>query len=273
MNALTFKLKVTLKQRLDVSPLIPERLKGQSLSEINQISLHLGNRVVSAGSVFEVSGEDAESLVFEGQTGKLDRLGDGMTAGSILVRGDVGSYAGIHLKGGAIRIQGNADAFLGCEMKAGTIELSGSAGDFVGGALPGSRRGMAGGFIMIRGDVGARAGEQMRRGVLLIEGNAGMYLGSRMVAGTIGVLGSVGSHLGYAMSRGTVLLARRPVELSETFSDCGTHTLSFLPLLLSSFKRFETPFSDMVTHFARVRRFAGDLCSQGKGEILIAEGN
>mgnify|MGYP006267007209 FL=1 len=273
MSPLTFKLKVNLTQRLDVSALTPDRLKDRSISEIEQISLHLGNRMVSVGSVFDLSGEDAQCLEFEGQTGKLDRLGDGMTSGSILVRGNVGSYAGINLKGGLLKIQGNADAFLGCEMKAGTIELEGSAGDFVGGALPGSRKGMAGGFIVVRGDVGARAGEQMRRGVLLIEGNAGMYLGSRMVAGTIGVLGSVGPHIGYAMSRGTVLLAREPVELSETFSDCGTHTLSFLPLLLSSFRQLETPFSEMVTNFARVRRFAGDLCSQGKGEILIAEGH
>jgi formylmethanofuran dehydrogenase subunit C len=129
---------------------------------------------------------------------------------------------------------------------------------------------MAGGVVIVKGNVGDRVGDHLRRGAILIEGNAGNYLGSRMTAGTIAVLGEVGAHLGYAMNRGTVLLARTPASIPATFNDCGTHTLGFIPLLLKGFQGLETRFSEMSDTLKRVRRYAGDMCGLGKGEILVA---
>ncbi|CAL1240651.1 formylmethanofuran dehydrogenase subunit C [Candidatus Methylocalor cossyra] len=270
MTALTFSLKAESRQRIDVSPLTPDNLAGKTVAEIGAIPLQTGNRQVPTGQLFTIEGDDTRTLVFKGATAKLDYLGKAMASGEIRVEGGVGSYLGLHLNGGRIVVVGDAGAFAACEMKKGEIVIRGHAGDFLGAALPGNRKGMAGGVVLVKGDVGDRAGDHLRRGTLLIEGNAGAYLGSRMTAGTIAVLGQVGDHLGYAMGRGTLLLAQPPVAIPPTFNDCGTHTLSFIPLLLKGFAGLDTRFAGMGDALKRVRRYAGDMSQLGKGEILVA---
>jgi formylmethanofuran dehydrogenase subunit C len=270
MTALVFTLKAAPKQRVDVAPLIPERLAGKGPADIGALLLQTGNRQIRADELFTVEGDDASRLVFRGATGKLDFVGKGMSQGEIHVEGDAGSYLGMHLKGGTITVDGSVDAYAACELKNGTLLIRGNAGDFLGASLPGNKKGMAGGVVIVKGNVGDRAGDHLRRGAILIEGDAGSYLGSRMTAGTIAVLGRVGDHLGYAMTRGTLLLAQAPRVIPATFNDCGSHTLGFIPLLLKGFADLETRFADLPDRFQRVRRYAGDLCSLGKGEILVA---
>ncbi len=270
MSALTFTLKVALHQRLDVSPLIFDHLKDLDMAAMRTMKLPLGNRSIALQEIFSLEGHDPSEIVFRGNTQKLDKMGKGMTAGLIRVEGDAGSYLGMHMKGGEIRVKGSIDAYGACEMRNGLILIEGHAGDFLGAALPGNKKGMAGGIVHVKGNVGSRAGDHMRRGALVIDGDAGDYLGARMTAGTIVVLGQTGRYLGYAMGRGTLLLAKRPQEILPTFQDCGTHTLGFIPLLLKSFAGLESPLAGMSDRLKRVRRYAGDLCGLGKGEILIA---
>jgi len=270
MTAITFTLKTPSKQRIDVSPLVPDLLIEKNFDEILGKTLNVGNRLKSVGDLFNVAGSNPEALEFHGSTAQLDFVGRGMTRGEIVVLGDAGSYVGMHLKGGVIRVNGSVDAYAACEMRAGTIYIEKNAGDFLGACLPGNKKGMAGGFVVVRGNVGHRVGDHMRRGAILIEGDAGDYLGSRMVSGTIGLLGKTGQNLGYAMGRGTLLLAKTPEQLPVTFNDCGTHTLGFIPLLLNGFSQVDTPFAAMAETFARVRRLSGDMCGLGKGEILLA---
>jgi formylmethanofuran dehydrogenase subunit C len=272
MTALTFTLKTEPKQRIDVSPLIPEALAGKSTAEMGALRLQTGNRQLRADELFRIEGTDASHLVFKGNTGKLDFVGKGMSQGELDVSGDAGSYLGMQMKGGRIIVKGSIDAYGACEMRNGTVVIHGNAGDFLGACLPGNKKGMAGGVVVVKGDVGDRAGDHMRRGAILIEGNAGAYLGSRMTAGTIAVLGRTGPHIGYAMGRGTLLLAQAPAAMPPTFNDCGTHTLGFIPLLLKGFADFDTRFAGMSDTLKRVRRYAGDMCGLGKGEILVARG-
>lgn len=270
MTALTFTLTIDARQRIDVSPLTPDALAGKTLEEIGGILLQSGNRSLRTDHLFQIEGSDSTTIIFSEPAGKLDYVGRGMTQGGIEVRGDAGSYLGMQMKGGKIAVHGSIDAYGACELKNGTIIVNGNAGDFLGACLPGNLKGMAGGIVIIRGNVGDRAGDHMRRGALLIEGNAGDYLGSRMTAGTIAVLGATGHHIGYAMGRGTLLLAQAPASIPATFNDCGTHTLGFIPLLLKGFAGLDTPFAGMGETLKRVRRYAGDLCGLGKGEILVA---
>lgn len=270
MTALTFTLKTAPRQRLDVAPLTPDHLAGMDRATLGELLLQSGNRQVRVNECFAIAGSDPGHLVFRGATGRLDFIGKGMSQGRIDVEGDAGSYLGMQMKAGHIAVQGSIDAFGACELRGGTVIIHGDAGDFLGACLPGNRKGMAGGVVIVKGDVGDRAGDHMRRGAILIEGNAGDYLGSRMTAGTIAVLGRAGRYTGYGMGRGTLLLARTPADIPPTFNDCGAHTLGFIPLLLKSFVEYDTPFSGMSGHFARVRRYAGDLCGLGKGELLIA---
>jgi formylmethanofuran dehydrogenase subunit C len=266
MSALTFTLKVNTQQRIDCSPLSPEQLAGKSAADIGAIELHCGNQQVRCDVLFDIVGDDATQLVFNNSGSKLDFLGAHQRSGSIEVHGDVGAYLGFQAKKASIRVHGNAGAYAASGMAGGSILVNGNVGDYLAAAIPGDRKGMKGGLVIVTGNAGDRAGDQMRRGIVLIEGNAGAYCASRMLAGTIGVMGHVGDYVGYGMRRGTLLLFSMPA-FHATLQDCGSHTLPFLSLMFKSFKGLPTKFGQMNVN--RVRRFAGDLANDGKGEILI----
>lgn len=266
MSALTFTLKTTLAQRIDVSPLIPDLLAGKSTADIQAIPLQSGNRQIPVSEVFDVTGDDTEQIVFEKCTAKLDRIGQQMKLGQITVNGDCGDYLGFEMRKGNITVNGNAGNFAASGLAGGMIVINGNAGDFVGAAIVGNRKGMKGGTVIITGNAGERLGDQMRRGMILVEGDVGDYCASRMLAGTIGVLGSTGQYTGYSMRRGTVLLSQSPT-LIPTIQDCGTHTLPYLSLMFKSFGSLPSKFSKINQN--RIQRYAGDIANDGKGEILV----
>ncbi len=268
MSALTFTLKYSPAQRVDLSPLVCDQLKELSLAEIAALELYCGKRKLRVDELFTLSGDDAQNIVIKNSNDKLDYIGKDLQNGTISVEGDAGAYLGMGLQGGTINVSGNVGIYAACEMKKGYLEISGNAGDLLGAALPGNKMGMKGGTILVKGNVGERAGDHMRRGNILIEGNAGDYCGSRMTAGTIAVMGQTGRFLGYAMRRGTLLLWNQPT-LSASFNDCGTHTLAFLPMLFRSFKSLNSKFADSSVAFNRVRRFGGDMAEMGRGEVLV----
>ena len=268
MSALTFNLKRRTDQRIDMSPLVCQKLQGLDPSQIGAIELQNGKRRVRVDVLFTVSGFDTQNILIEGGFNKLDFIGKELDGGSITVHGDAGAYLAINMKSGTVKVTGNVGSYAGCEMKNGYLQIDGDAGDFLGGALPGNKQGMKGGTVLVKGNAGARAGDHMRRGQILIEGNAGDYCGSRMFAGTIAVMGNTGRFLGYAMRRGTLLLWNQP-QLTATFNDCGSHTLAFLPLLFASFKALNSRFADTSLAFNRVRRYGGDMAETGRGEVLV----
>ncbi len=268
MSALTLTMKTRLEQRVDMSPLVCNKLEGMSVTEIAAIELQNGKRKIRVDSLFAIKGSDTQNLIINGSFAKLDFIGKKLKGGSITINGDVGAYLAQEMEAGTIKVKGNAGLYAACEMKNGYLEIIGNSGDFLAAALPGNRQGMRGGTVLVKGNVGERAGDHMRRGVLLIEGNVGDYCGSRMVAGTIAVMGQTGSFLGYAMRRGTLLLWNKP-QLSATFNDCGAHTLAFLPILFASFKSLSSKFSVDSESFNRVQRYAGDMSELGRGEVLV----
>ncbi len=267
MSPLTFTLREIPRQRVNLSPLTPERLAGKSREEIAALELASGNRRLRVEELFDVSGSDSNMLVIRRSCDRLDRIGQGMTSGSILVEGDAGAYLGLDLRGGTIEVQGNAGAYCASRMAEGLIHLHGNAGDFLAAALPGEPQGMRGGTVVVRGSAGDRAGDRLRRGQVLIEGNAGRYCASRMIAGTVAVLGQAGEGAGCGMRRGTLLLAAPP-PLLPTFNESGTFDLAFLPLLIGSWRAVPGAFAQLPP-IARVRRYVGDRAVGGLGEILI----
>ena len=266
MSALTLSLKTQPRQRLDCSPLTPDHLAGKSAAEIGAIELQCGKLKRRADTFFDISGDDAADMVIRNSKQTLDYIGHGMTGGRITVHGNAGSYLGLQMKKGEIILHGDADAYAASGMAGGFLHVHGNVGDFLAAGLAGERKGMKGGLVIVTGNAGDRAGDQMRRGMILIEGNAGAYCASRMLAGTIGVLGSVGDYVGFGMRRGTLLLFAPPT-LHSTLQDCGSHTLPFLNLMFNSLRGLPSKFSGLNRN--RVRRYAGDLANDGKGEILV----
>lgn len=269
MSALTFTLKQAPAQRVDMSPLVCQKLANLQPTEIAAILLQCGKRQLRVDELFNLSGDDAQAITINTSSNKLDYIGKELEGGgSITVEGDAGAYLAMGMKSGTIKVSGNAGLYAACEMKNGYLEISGNVGDFLGGALPGNKMGMKGGTVLVKGNAGERVGDHLRRGTLLIEGNAGDYCGSRMTAGTIAVMGKTGRYCGYAMRRGTLLLWQKP-QLAATFNDCGAHTLGFLPMLFASFRKLNSKFADATAAFNRVQRYAGDMAETGKGEILV----
>ncbi|MGB8855895.1 MAG: formylmethanofuran dehydrogenase subunit C [Burkholderiales bacterium] len=269
MSALTFTLKEIPRQRIDMSPLTPDKLAGKSRKEIEKIPLQSGRRKIPTTEIFRIKGDDAGSIIFADACSKLDHIGAAMTGGRIRIDGDAGAYLAFQISGGDIILNGDAGAFAASGMKKGLVEISGSAGDFLAAALPGDQRGMAGGTVIVRGNAGDRVGDHMRRGVVLIEGAVGDYCAARMTAGTIAVLGESGILPGFAMKRGTLLLRKMPQRIPTTFNDCGPHRFGFLPILTKSWEAYRGKWARLANASKPMQRFMGDLANNGKGEILI----
>ena len=267
MTPLVLTLHQRPEQRLDLSPLVPQRLAGKSANEIARIELQTTRMRVTVGDAFRLRMGDAQHVRIEGACDRLDQVGAGMSAGAIDVAGDVGIRAGRLMTGGRLMIHGNAGHWTASAMKGGEIEITGSAGDHVGGPLAGEVAGMRGGLVIVRGNVGARAADRLRRGMIVVEGGAGEYAGSRMIAGTLILRRKAGALPGYLMKRGTIILGEGARALSPTFADCGVHRLVAMRLVGAYLK----PYSAATAALLRrpLRRFAGDMAVSGHGEIFV----
>ena len=233
MRPLTFTLRGAPTQRLDLAPLTPQNLAQKTLPEIERIELGTTRARVSVGDVFRMRKGEPSAILIEGGAERFDRVGMGMTDGTLQVEGAVGVQAGRSMTGGQLTIRGDAGPFAGSGMKGGMLEIEGDAGERLGGPLSGETVGMSGGVVLVRGSAGIRAGDRLRRGTILVEGGAGDYAGSRMIAGTLVIGGEAGDLPGYLMDRGTILLGRGATLLSPTFADCGEHDLVAAQLLAS----------------------------------------
>lgn len=267
MKALTFTLRETPPERLDLSPLTPEKLAGVDKREIGKIRLGMSKRGLTVDDLFRVSGGDLQTIVFEGGSERFDRVGTGLVDGTIRVVGDVGAQAGRQMRGGLIIIEGNAGSHAGSCMRGGRLEIMGNAGDHLGGPLAGELAGMNGGVVIVRGRAGAFAGDRMRRGVAAVLKGCGEYAGARMIAGTLVVTGGVGRLPGYLMRRGSILLDREPAELSPSFVECGAPDSSFASVMdryLVTDGILKRPLLGKAPG-----KFGGDNAVFGTGEILF----
>lgn len=269
MTGLVLTLRAPPPQRVDLSPLTPDRLTSLDEAEISRLPLASGNRHVQVGELFAVTGGDPADVRFVGDCAKCDRIGAGMTSGVLTVDGHAGAYLGLGMRDGRIRVRGSTAVGAAMEMRGGLIEIGGHAGDLLGGALPGNMKGMSGGLV-VAGDAGDRVGDRMRRGTIVVEGNAGSYAASRMIAGTVILLGAtVGAYPGFGMRRGSLIL-RSPAERElPSFSDSGRHELGFIRLLLRALHGRSPRLDALATQPGLVRRLVGDHAVGGRGEILL----
>jgi formylmethanofuran dehydrogenase subunit C len=264
MSGLKLRLKSAPVGRLDLSCLQPAPLTAQSAEDVARLPFEGG----TLGDLFEITSTNTTgTLVLAQTTTACDGIGDHLASGTLIVEGDAGQYAGRYMKGGRLDIRGSAGNYLGAGMKGGLITVAGSAGSYVGGLLHGEKFGMAGGIIHVGGDIGERAGDRMRRGTIVVAGKTGAAAGSRMAGGTIWAEGGFGPGAGPLMRRGT-LIGPKADDMLATFADCGLHDMVFLRLI-SRFVAAELGPLAPAPLPAKVRRFAGDLASIGKGEMLL----
>lgn len=267
MSGLTFRLTKAPSERLDLSQLTPKRLAVIPLAEILKLDVGSTKSGLKLGEIFTVSGKPGDTVKIEGSTNKLDFIGAELDHGSIVVEGDVGVGAGRGMRGGRLDIRGDAGALLGSGISGGEILLKGSAGSQVGGLTPGEKFGMTGGLIVIEGHAGDRAGDRMRRGTIFVRGKCGNFAGSRMVGGTIWTELGFGTEPGMLLRRGT-LIGPSVEQMLPTFVDAGRHDLVILRILSRYMRETLGPLAPKPLPPV-VRKFAGDLATIGKGEILL----
>jgi formylmethanofuran dehydrogenase subunit C len=164
MTALRLVLRGEPDQRLDLSPLTPDRVAGLSTAAITALPLHTTRHGVTVGDMFQVHPGDPAEIVIEGGSERFDRVGEAMRTGVLRVQGDVGQQAGRLMAGGRLVIQGNAGGWAASGLRGGMVEITGDAGAFLGGPLAGERTGMRGGVALVRGSAGMRAADRLRAG-------------------------------------------------------------------------------------------------------------
>jgi formylmethanofuran dehydrogenase subunit C len=267
VKALTFTLVAEPPERLDLSPLTPERLAGLERRDIEKIPLGMSKLGSTVGDVFRIAGGNPAEIVFEGGSPRFDRIAETMQGGSIRVVGDAGAQAGRAMRGGTLTIEGNAGPHAGSGMRGGRLEITGNAGDHLGAPLTGEMAGMNGGLLIVKGRAGASTADRMRRGLIAVLKGVGDHAGSRMIAGTLVVAGGVGDMPGYLMRRGSILLDRAPKSLSPSFVECGAPDSVFASIIdrhLIAEGILRRPLLGSAP-----RKYGGDNAVLGLGEILF----
>lgn len=87
------------KVPIDAGCITPDIFSGKSNSEIAALQAWEGNRRVKLGELFKISYENNESkeeltIKISGDLKKVRRIGAAMSAGKIVIEGDVGNHLG-----------------------------------------------------------------------------------------------------------------------------------------------------------------------------------
>lgn len=261
----TLTLRQEPPERLDLLNINPLSLNGLSEAEAAKLPVGTSRRGLTLGDCFTITLDGSETLVIEGGSSRLDRVGASLDGGSIRVVGDVGQRLGAGMRSGTVTVTGAAGPFAGSGATGGTITVEGDAGDHAGGAVYGAKAGLDGATLIVRGTAGDHLGDRMRRGLILV-GSAGAHAGARMIAGTIAAI-SLGDHPGFGMRRGTIL-AGTTGTVTPSFVETGTHDLVFLRLLARSLRPLSAEHADLAA--GALKRYSGDLATLGKGELWVS---
>ncbi|MGR9106326.1 MAG: formylmethanofuran dehydrogenase subunit C [Gammaproteobacteria bacterium] len=258
---------------MEAEVISPDALMGLSTSEAAALPVYHGNRKVSLGDFFELSGQVDESdplVEVEGDLSRVKLIGHSMSGGRLVIHGSVGAHLGAAMKGGEIQVYGNAADWVGREMVGGRIVINGNAGHMVGSAVRGSSAGVQGGEIIIHGNALNEVGNGMRRGLIAIGGNTNDFTGVNMLAGTIIVLGRLGMRPGAGMKRGSIIAMER-TEVLPTFTYNSTIRPDFIRFYLFHLRKLGMGVRDEAIN-GQYERWSGDSLELNKGEILMLAG-
>jgi formylmethanofuran dehydrogenase subunit C len=248
---------VTIKQKMDISISVeaenisPDKFAGKSEKEIQNIEAYMGNRKTTLGELFSIKVEGSAAvadtkIVMEGNFSRVKRIGEGMTAGLIIIKGNVDMHLGAKMSGGKITLSGNADSWAGREMKGGELIIEGNAGYYLGAGYRGETCGMRGGKITVMGNSLDFLGEHMCGGEIYVKGNAGILSGISNNGGKIVIDGNT-SRPGSEMAKGTIIVNGTVVDMMPVFKDEGTEAV------------------DGVTY----KKYTGDVIVGGKGVLYV----
>ncbi len=226
MMELVLEIKKIPKTGLEAETIKPENFVNKSIKEIEKIEVCSGNGKITLGSIFKISGKTAKNpseqkIVIVGDASKIKRIGEAMSGGEILLKGDVGPRLGEFMVSGKIIVEGNADNWIGTSMNGGEIIVKGNAGDYMGSSIRGTNRGMRGGKILVDGNAGGEIGYGMVGGEITINGTADSFVGSYMRGGKIVVGNVLMNRIGFSMNGGEISIIDKTFNVPFYFRKIG----------------------------------------------------
>ncbi len=264
---ITLVLKEPPAVPLEAEMVTPDVMARLTNAEIRALPVYLGKRQRRVDDFFVVEGERSDEIDIHGDARRIKWIGREMTRGRVTIRGNAGMHLGSRMAGGVIEVEGDVSDWLGAEMLGGRIHVRGNAGGQVGAAYRGSLSGMRDGTILIDGSAGLEVGMRMKRGIIAIGGAVRDFAGLQMKGGTIVLGGGAELRTGAWMNRGTIV-SLKPIPLLPTFAYAATYQPTFLRLYAKHLQTlgFTLPYDDRDGAY---RRYTGDSCVPGKGEILV----
>lgn len=259
MRELVLKPKSQPQVGLEAEVITPDIFAGKSLSELGELPVFEGKVERKLKDFFDISGEAAETkedtrIVIDGDVGGTKRIGQEMTAGEILIKGNVGMHLGSKMKGGKIVVEGDVDAFACQEMRGGDVHIKGNAGNYLGSARRGNWRGMRGGTITVEGNAGSEIGVFMQGGKITVRGDAKPFAGVHMKKGLIVIKGTAARRVGAEMTGGTIVVNKVEAMLPG-FKLEGTE---------------KDPSIDDQTFKGSYKKYSGDHVDlRAKGVVLV----
>ena len=213
------KLKVKIQPEFDLECecISPDNFAAKDIKEIALLPVYLGNREQKLSDYYEITGKcgktaAATKITIDGDCRRMKRIGEKMSAGEIVINGNVGMHVGAMMKGGKITVKGNAGDWAGAEMAGGELVIEGNAGNTCGSAYRGNWVGMTNGTIIVKGRVGiealawARSSKAKNEFPKLICGGADKFLGLHNHGGIIICNGECDRNAGGDMARGIIIL-------------------------------------------------------------------
>jgi formylmethanofuran dehydrogenase subunit C len=247
---------------IEAEAIRPDTIAGKTVEQILGLALFRGNRQIKVKDVFDVKGAKADNpadirIVVQGDIPTVKRIGEGMTAGEVSIKGSVGMHVGNGMKGGKITVEGNAGDWAGALMKGGEITIKGNAGSYLGASYRGEWRGTSGGTIIVEGNAGNEIGAWMANGKIVIKGSVGPMAGIHMKGGVIIIHKDAAPRVGGEMTKGKVIILGRLAEVLPSFKSEGR---------VPNVKTGEDGSEEIVGPF---NKFVGDLADNGKGEVYV----
>jgi formylmethanofuran dehydrogenase subunit C len=268
MSGLRLTLRTPLRERIDLGPAFAAPWTGETAATFaRRTAWSARSGPVPLGDLFSIDGSADGTMTLGGDLQQAERVGAGLTGGTVRIDGNVGDRAGAGMTGGRLELGGNAGNSTGEGMAGGTIIVRGNAGHRTGAAAPGRKRGMTGGELVVLGSAGDETGAHMRRGMVAVGGTTGCCTLLSTIAGTVVALGAIGPDAALWNKRGS-LVALGTVEPSATYRYACLIRPVYLRLLL---RRLRDVHGLPVTaaHIdGRFRRYSGDFSEIGRGEIL-----
>lgn len=251
MQKITLVPKEQFKISIEAETITPDNFAGKSAQDIGAMIAYEGNTPRPLSELFDIKvngSADAADVKIEinGNVARVKRIGEGMSAGEIVINGDVDMRCGALMRGGSITITGYADSWVGREMRGGEITVKGNAGFYVGAGYRGEPCGMKGGKITVFGNARDYVGEHLCGGEIIIKGNAGILPGISNKGGKIIIEGDTAMP-GSEMTKGTIIVKGTVTEMMPVYQKEGIETI------------------DGVEY----TKYVGDVVVDGTGELFV----